>query len=396
MHPAIWQPPTLRQDNAEDSDRRATWLELFYDLVFVATISQISHYLSEHLSWAGVLGFGLFFVPIWWCWVGATFYATRFDADGLFDRLFAFVEMVIVAAMAVHVHHGLGGGDVGFALCYAAFRGLLVLQYQIAGYYNPIAKGLVRHYSVGFSLSLLLWLGSLFVPAPWRYALWIAGLLIDLGTPLTAGRLVVQVPPSLTHVPERVGLFTIIVLGEAVIGVVRGLGNLDWTLAAEITAVLGLAIAFCLWWLYFDSVDGSPLRSMRAGKMGTALTWLYCHLPLTAGVAVAGVGLEHMIANGPATPPERAELWLFCGAIALVLASLAAIHWMTCTLGTPKFRRSLSTYRLGSALFAIALAILGTNLPSLGVVAWATLACGVQVVFNLFKTKPVAKQPQAQ
>ncbi|PSR15037.1 low temperature requirement protein A, partial [filamentous cyanobacterium CCP3] len=263
MRSAIWQPPTLRQDNAEDGDRRATWLELFYDLVFVATISQLSHYLSEHLSWAGVLGFGLFFVPIWWCWVGATFYATRFDADGVFDRLFAFVEMVIVAAMAVHVHHGLGGGDVGFALCYAAFRGLLVLQYQIAGYYNPTTKGLVSRYSLGFGLSVLLWLGSVFVPTPWRYLLWMAGLLIDLGTPLTAGRLVVQVPPSFTHVPERVGLFTIIVLGEAVVGVVRGLGNLDWTLAAEMTAVLGLAIAFCLWWLYFDSVDGSPLRSMR-------------------------------------------------------------------------------------------------------------------------------------
>jgi low temperature requirement protein LtrA len=70
MRPAIWQPPTLRQDSAEDSDRRATWLELFYDLVFVVTISQLSHYLSEHLSWLGVVSFMLFFVPIWWCWVG--------------------------------------------------------------------------------------------------------------------------------------------------------------------------------------------------------------------------------------------------------------------------------------------------------------------------------------
>jgi low temperature requirement protein LtrA len=395
MPQAIWQPPTLRQDGLEDSDRRATWLELFYDLVFVATISQLSHYLSGHLTWAGVLGFGLFFVPIWWCWVGATFYATRFDTDGFFDRLFAFVQMVIVAAMAVHVHHGLGGGDVGFALCYGAFRGLLMFQYQIAAHFNPVTKPLIARYSWGFGLSILLWLTSVAVPAPWRYGLWIAGLLLDLGTPLLAGRLVVQLPPSLTHIPERVGLFTIIVLGEAVVGVVRGLGNLDWTLAAEVAAVLGLAIAFCLWWLYFDSVDGSPLKSVRRGKIGLGLAWLYAHLPLTAGIAMAGVGLEHMVANGPETPPEAAELWLFCGAIALTLTSLAAINWMTCSLGSLRFRRILSTYRLGSALFLLLLATLGSQLSSLSIVVWAAIACGAQVVFDLVKTRPAA-QPKAE
>jgi hypothetical protein len=77
-----------------------------------------------------------------------------------------------------------------------------------------------------------------------------------------------------------------------------------------------------------------------------------------------------------------------------VLASLAAIHWMTCTLGTPRFRRSLSSYRLGSALFALVLAAVGSGLPSLGVVAWAAAACGLQVVFNLFKTKPADQQPR--
>jgi low temperature requirement protein LtrA len=324
--------------------------------------------------------------------VGATYYATRFDSDGLFDRLFAFIQMVILSAMAVHVYQGLGNGDIGFALCYAAFRGLLVVQYQIAGHYNPIAKPLVNRYSMGFSLSVLLWLGSALVPAPWRYVLWIAGVVIDLGTPLSAGQLLAQVPPSFSHVPERIGLFTIIVLGEAILGVIRGLAYLEWTLAAEITAILGLAIAFCLWWLYFDSVDGSPLESLKQGKIALGAAWLYAHLPLTAGLAMAGVGLEHLIANGPKTPPEAAEQWLFCGAIALVLTALAAIHWMTCTLGSPRFRRVLTTYRLGSALFVVFLAVAGTNLTSLGVVAWVAVACLVQVVFDLFKARPAPSQ----
>ena len=318
MASVIWHPPTLRKNSNEETERRSTWLELFFDLVFVATIGQISHTLSEEISWFKVVGFILFFIPIWWCWVGATFYATRFDTDGLFDRLFAFIQMVIVSAMAVHVHHGLGAGDIGFALCYAAFRMQIVLQYQLAGYYNPIAKALVNRYSLGFMLSMLLWLASVLVPAPWRYGLWILGLMIDLATPFLAGNLLVQIPPSFTHIPERIGLFTIIVLGEAVLGVIRGLGSLEWTFAAEVTAVLGLMIAFCLWWLYFDSVDGSPLMTLKAGKKALGLIWLYSHLPLTAGIAMAGVGLEHLINNGPETPPESSEEWLFCGAIAMV------------------------------------------------------------------------------
>ncbi|MGF1570759.1 MAG: low temperature requirement protein A [Nodosilinea sp.] len=389
MTPALWQPPRLRQDSDEATERRATWLELFYDLVFVAAISQLSHYLGAHLSWQGAATFGLFFVPVWWCWVGATFYATRFDTDGVIDRLFAFIQMAIVATMAVNIHHGLGGGAVGFALCYALFRGLLVLQYQIAGFYVPRAQPLATWYSIGFSASVALWLVSIVVPPPWRYGLWIAGLLIDFSTPMTAGALVVQVPPSFTHVPERVGLFTIIVLGEAVIGVVNGLANLDWTLVAEVTALLGLTIAFCLWWLYFDSADGSPLKGMKVGKMKIGLTWLYAHLPLTASLTMAGVGLGHMVANGPETPPDPAERWLFCSAIALALVVLAGIHWMTCTLGTPQFRQVLSTYRLVAALFVMGLAVFGPGLSSLAMVAWTAVACVVQVVLDLYRRRPV-------
>ncbi|MEB3290352.1 MAG: low temperature requirement protein A [Leptolyngbya sp.] len=396
MAPAIWHPPTLRKDSNEEVERRSTWLELFLDLVFVATIGQISHTLSGEISWFKVAGFILFFIPTWWCWVGSTFYATRFDTDGLFDRLFAFIQIVIVAAMAVHVHHGLGEGDIGFALCYSAFRIQIVFQYQLAGYYNPIAKALVNRYSLGFSLSMLLWLASLLVPAPWRYGLWILGLMIDLGTPLSAGNLLVQIPPSFTHIPERIGLFTIIVLGEAVLGVIRGLGSLEWTFAAEITAVLGLMIAFCLWWLYFDSVDGSPLKTLKAGKRRLGLFWLYAHLPLTAGLAMAGVGLDHLINNGPETPPDSSEQWLFCGALALVLTALATIHWMTCSLGTPEFRRVLSAYRMGSALFILLLALAGPNLTSLEVVAWTAVACLVQVGLDIiFKSSSTQGQPQS-
>lgn len=385
---ALWQPPSLRRDGESPSERRATWLELFYDLVFVAAIGQLAHYLSSHLSGVGLASFGLFFIAIWWCWVGATFYATRFDNDAIPDRLVTFIQMGIVAAMAVNTHHGLAIGSTGFAICYVLFRGLLVVQYLVAGHYISVARGLTTHYALGFGSSVALWLLSVFVPIPWRYGLWALGLLVDLGTPLTAGRLVALIPPSLTHIPERIGLFTIIVLGEAIIAVVNGLSELEWGLTTMLTAFLGLSIAFSLWWLYFDSADGSPLRSMQRGKMHIGLAWLYAHLPLAAGLIAAGVGMGHMIETTPGIPPESAERWLMCGAIALSLTALAGIHWMTCTLGTPRFRKVLSTYRLAAAGGLLLIAAWGDQLSSLSLVAILSAICAFQVVLDLWRRTP--------
>jgi low temperature requirement protein LtrA len=83
MIQSIWQPTQLRQDHEEDAERRATWLELFSDLIFVTAIGELSHSLSSHLALTSLADFVICFVPIWWCWVGATFYASRFDNDSL-------------------------------------------------------------------------------------------------------------------------------------------------------------------------------------------------------------------------------------------------------------------------------------------------------------------------
>ncbi|HEY9806517.1 MAG TPA: low temperature requirement protein A, partial [Candidatus Obscuribacterales bacterium] len=214
MTKALWQPPRLRRDDEQAAERHATWLELFYDLVFVAAIAELAHLLSQNISWDGFLGFVVLFVPIWWCWVGAAFYATRFDTGGIVDRLFALVQMAIVAAMAVNVHHGLNSAGSGFAICYVLFRSTLILQYLNAGYHLSVARSLARWYATGFGLSAGLWLISAFVPPPWRLGLWLVGLVIDFSTPFSAGRLVAKIPPSMSHIPERIGLFTLIVLGE--------------------------------------------------------------------------------------------------------------------------------------------------------------------------------------
>jgi low temperature requirement protein LtrA len=377
----IWQPIRLRRDEETEAERRASWLELFFDLIFVAAIGELAHGLSEHLNWTGLVDFAVFFVPIWWCWIGATFYATRFDNDTVFDRLFTLIQMTIVAIMAVNVHHGLELAAVTFATCYCAFRGSIVCQYLLAGYHVPAARNLTRRYASGFGASVILWGISIFLPPPWRLLCWGLGLAIDLITPLTAGKLVAEVPPSVTHIPERVGLFTIIVLGEAIIAVVQGLSKYKWDVNAGITALLALSIAFSLWWLYFETANRSPIVTMREGKVKLAVSWLYLHLPLTMSLAAASVGIQRLIVAGN-NPPQTIERWLCCGAMAASLACLTAIHWLTCSQGAPKFKTILTGYRLGSVALVLTIATFGHNLSGLTLVMLIAIACGIQVMLD--------------
>jgi low temperature requirement protein LtrA len=395
MTKSLWQPPRLRTAQDQEEERRATWLELFYDLVFVAAIAEVAHGLGEHVSLSGYIGYVLLFVPIWWSWVGATFYATRFDTDDLGHRLLTLLQMIAIAVLAVNVHHGLGETSIGFALSYVTVRSILIIQYLIAGYHVAAARELTTWYARGFSIAVVIWLVSIFVPAPWRFGLWALALIIDFGTPLTAGHLVARVPPSFSHIPERLGLFTIIVLGEAVIAVVRGVAQLEWGVSSAVEAVLGMSIAFSLWWIYFDSVDGSPLRSMGKGRMGIGLIWLYSHLPLAIGIAATGVGVEHVIASkaGIALPP--AERSLICFSVALCLIALSVIHLITCTLGTTRRRKILAAYRLGSAAFILILAVAGATLPPIMLIGLVAVACAVQVVLDLLGTRQSQPEPSS-
>jgi low temperature requirement protein LtrA len=365
-------------------ERRATWLELFYDLIFVVAISQLAYVLAKDVSWLGLLKFMLLFVPVWWCWVGATFYVTRFNADPISERLFALVQMGIVAVMAAMIHQGLSA-SVGFALCYIAFRGILVLQYLYSGWHIPPVRPLIRWYAGGFSLSILLWLGSILVPEPWRYCLWVLGLLVDFGTPLSAGKLVAQFPPSMTHIPERVGLFTIIVLGEDILAVVNSLSNMQWGAGTIAVALLGLSFAFAIWWLYFDTVDGSPLKAMTKGRMGTGIIWLYAHLPMTMGIIMMGVGVEHFLAHGISHAPKVGDRWLMFGGMALIFTMLAWIHWITCTLGgTAKRRKIISAYRFAGALGLLLIAAIAQDLSAVGLMILATGMSVLQVGLDLW------------
>jgi low temperature requirement protein LtrA len=383
MKKILWQPPRLRLGEGPEGERHATWLELFYDLLFAAVVSQMTFQLSQNPSGFGVLTFVVLCVPVWWAWVGQSFYATRFDTDDLGHRLFIIAQMFVVAAMAVNVHTGLGRGSAGFALSYAALRFLLVGEYLGAHVWVPAARPLTRRFGLGFGLAAAIWLVSAWASPPFRFYLWGLGILIDFATPLSAGKLHSQLAPHATHLPERFALFILIVLGEAISGVVLGLTKHPWGVQSGLTAALGLSLAFSLWWVYFDNIDGAAIRAARAqGRIWLYQGWLYAHLPLVIGLAASAVGVQYAVASPQDLVLPPAERYLLCGAIALVLIAIGCLQ-LIIDASRDEIQQPRLLSRFGGAAAALALGALGGMSP-LHLTALLALIGAIQVLQELF------------
>jgi low temperature requirement protein LtrA len=215
--------PRLRSLENSDRERHASWLELFFDLVFVLAVAQVAYSFSHDLTISGALRYSAVFAFVWWAWVGYAFYANRFESEEALYRLLMFAGMLGIAALAMSVRGAFTPeGAAAFTLSYIAVRAVLIILYARAAYYVPLAREFCVRYILGFSFGAALWLSSLLFAAPFRYWLWAAGFVSELLTPFINNRIINRTPFDTSHMPERFGLFTIIVLGEAVIGAATG------------------------------------------------------------------------------------------------------------------------------------------------------------------------------
>src|SRR5882724_5604093 len=159
----------LRVRSTGEAGRKVTWLELFFDLIFVAAVAQVAAPLRDAYSVAGLVRFTPLFALIWWAWTGHSVFSTRFDTDDVVQRALTLVQMFAVAAMAANAKDALDSrSSAGFAAAYAAVRFVLVAQYFRARSV-PGARSLAGRYLVGHGFAAVLWLSSAFVDAPARF-----------------------------------------------------------------------------------------------------------------------------------------------------------------------------------------------------------------------------------
>src|SRR5258707_9677914 len=165
MNLQLIQAPKLWPANPE-KERRVTWTELFFDLIFVAAVAQVGTPFSHDYTSAGLLRYCFLFVLIWMAWSGNTLFFTRFDTDDLLQRLFTLIQSFIAAVMAANAKDALDSvSSAGFGAAYASMRVILVLQYLRARRV-PETRVLTTRYAVGFGLAAGLWLLSAFIPTP--------------------------------------------------------------------------------------------------------------------------------------------------------------------------------------------------------------------------------------
>ncbi len=202
----------------------------------------------------GILQFAFLFVAVWWAWLNGTLYHDIHGNNDIRTRVFTFLQMIAVAAMAVFAHDALGETSTGFALSYAAFTLILTFLWWRSGVHDEAHRPLAQPYVRAFLVSVALFIISVALPAPWRFYLWALGLLITVIMPVYvrtfarhSPQIEDQINRAMTVSPsavERFGLFNIIVLGEIVVGVVQGLAsNHRLTWQAGGVALLGMLIA---------------------------------------------------------------------------------------------------------------------------------------------------------
>jgi low temperature requirement protein LtrA len=342
-----WKPPRATSDRPEE--RRVTYLELFYDLVYVVIIAELSHSLSEEISLAKIGTFSFLFIIVWWAWFNGAMYHDLHGNNDIRTRVFTFLQMFTVAALAVYAHDALGTGSAGFALAYAAFHLILTWLWWRTGVHDRHHRPVSQPYSLTLLVTALAFTGSIFVSTPWRFWMWGLALFMDLIMLLllitsdnTAIR--AQLDRTMLISPsavERFGLFTIIVLGEVIVGVVSGVAaqhDLSWLVKG--TAVLGMMIAIGLWWVYFDFVAGRPPAAGPAQN----LAWVYLHLPVAIGTTAVGASVLNVVEHAGENLPQDVR-WLLVGAVAAVLFSISLIMRI---IGLPEDLRRF--YRTGSTL----------------------------------------------
>ena len=340
--------------------RHATWLELFYDLVYVVAVAVLAHQLSDNLSIKGFAVFVGLFIPVWWSWAGHTIFATRFGGDDNFQRSMTILQMLASAALAVQLPDALGSGSAGFAAAYVATRATLLILYVRARTEYPEANRLTAFFLAGYSAGAALWLISIAVQPPLRYMFWAAGIGIEFGTFILARNVARQFPVHTFHLPERVGLFTIIVLGEAILAIITSVGDVNWNPLAVVAAIVGFAIATSIWWNYFGYVD----RAVLECTLGNGQAYMFLHLPMLIGLVAMGVGIEHSIVDSDraAFPPET--LRLLGGGLALWIAAFYSLQLIT----YPHRERRRLTATYGIALVGITpLVLLGDPLRPMGI-----------------------------
>lgn len=275
--------------------RHATWLELFFDLVFVASIGIITHNLAHthdgHMSSHQLLQFPIEFIPIWWIWASHTLYSNRFDTDSKPHRVSTLSIMFLMVSMTAFLSNDLYSDYALFLAFYVAIRLILAGLYFVSMRKHDDCATYARSMGVVGIVGTAVSSVSFLFDSPFREAVFVGGVLLEMIVVTIISRKVTVLAVHRGHLVERIGLLTIIILGESVISLVAGLRDIEWNPLNVSAALTGFLMLGAIWWIYFDSFDVLE----RAKRLQSGFAVLYSHVLVYMGLIILANLIRHAI-----------------------------------------------------------------------------------------------------
>ncbi len=260
--PVWWGAPKKFSEKREE--RKISWLELFYDLVYVIAISRITHHLAVHHTLSGLLDYTYFFGMIFWGWVNGSLHHDMHGTSGLRTSLMTLWQMMIVAALVITVSSSPEHLVFNATIAVMAMQLFITYLWWSVGIYDKEHRKLNTPYTVFYLTSFALMFLTLFLQQPYVRIVFYIALLLNYLPPFmsffTMRKRDIEFNLS-SSMTERLGLFTIIIFGEVVLGIVNGVIDLN-ILNLDIWLCFGLAllIVFALWWLFFTLISDQSCK----------------------------------------------------------------------------------------------------------------------------------------
>src|ERR671920_2016254 len=291
----------------DGGDQRVTPLELFFDLVYVFAITQLSHLLLEHLTVGGALETLFLLLAVWWAWVYTTWVANWFDPDRLPVRLMLVAVMLASLIMSVAIPDAFGERGLMFALAYVAIQvGRTAFVLIALGGTHPLSRNFQRVLTWYLASGALWTIGGL-LEGEARYVLWGLALSVDFCGPI-AGFWTPSLGRTRTgegtieggHFAERCRLFAIIALGESLLVTGTTFGEIESSTATVSAFVLAFFGSVALWWIYFsrgtEAASGIISSSEDPGRLARS-AYTYFHIPIIAGIIAFAAADELTVAH---------------------------------------------------------------------------------------------------
>lgn len=343
--------PLVSEPTAEEEDRKTSYLELFFDLVFVFAITQVTSLILEDTSPAGFARAALVLGLVWWAWSAYAWMTNAIDVDNFVTRLIVLAAMAAAFFMALAVPDAYQDEGVWFAVAYFTVRILNTTLFSWGVRHDPGQLRATFRLAPWFLVAALVALVGGFADADNRAYFWLASLTIDVVGTLTVARANWRVSP--THFAERFALIVIIALGESIVAIGLATSDLERDLTFALSVVIAFAGVAALWWAYFDftaiAAERALIRASPEARVSLARdVFTFFHYPIVLGIILYAVAAKKTLAH-PSDPLSGAGRWALGLGVAFFLSGFVLARF--------RVIRRVAWERVGAGAAALVVAL---------------------------------------